>query len=232
LADLDDAEYSGGFSFIPSSSLKDNIFFADWSNDIVKMMEFGTDGLPLGTVDAPQISNFITLADGQVSRGFRPWGFFFDSIVSFSLYLHLHLLLSLTNHVCLSMLSTTPTPTQTNDFFVSTWGRTGGEGIFHFRGFAPGLSIPVVTANIEYEMNQALDILFSADANRKLGQDASAQVQLKYLRGRRYLGNKGQGEDHRADPCNKANPNAAHGLEMAGKNCKKEIVIPPAEESE
>jgi hypothetical protein len=98
-----------------------------------------------------------------------------------------------------------------------------------FRGFAPGLSIPVVTANIEYEMNQALEILFSA--RRKLGQDASAQVQLKYLRGRRNLENKGQGADHRADPCDKANPNAAHGLEMAGKNCnKKEIVIPTEEE--
>jgi hypothetical protein len=76
LADLDDAEYSGGCSFIPSSSLKDNLFFADWSNDIVKMMEFGTDGLPSGTVDAPQISDFITGIQG-------PWGFFFDPIVSY-----------------------------------------------------------------------------------------------------------------------------------------------------
>lgn len=94
------------------------------------------------------------------------------------------------------------------------------------------MSIPVVTANIKDEMQIALEILFSA--RRKLGQDASAQVQLKYLRGRRNLENKGQGADHRADPCDKANPNAAHGLEMAGKSCKKEkeTEIPTTQESE
>lgn len=75
-------EYAGGYSFIPSSSLKDNIFFADWDSGKVKMMEFGTDGLPLGTVDAPQISDFIVLEEGQSPSYFRPWGFFFDPIVS------------------------------------------------------------------------------------------------------------------------------------------------------
>ena len=124
---------------------------------------------------------------------------------------------------------------QTNDFFVSTWGKSGEyDGIVQFKGFAPGLDIDVVTENIQNEMKLVLQILFNASDRRKLGRDASAQVQLKlkYLRGRRNLENKGQGADHKADPCKKANLNAAHGLEMAGKNCNKETVIPPAEESE
>ena len=74
LADLA-PEYAGGCAFIPSSSLKGNIFFADWDYDLVKMIEFGADGLPLGTVSAPQISNFITGIED-------PWGFVFDPIVS------------------------------------------------------------------------------------------------------------------------------------------------------
>lgn len=202
LADLD-AEWSGGYSFIPSSSLKDNIFFADWDNGIVKMMKFGTDGLPLGTVDAPEVYDFITPADGQSPSDFYPWGFFFDEA--------------------------------TNDFFVSTWDRNGGDGILQFKGFVPGLNIDVVTENIKNELNIALDIHFGAveDVRRKL--QAKPESEFKYFRGhsqsqsRRNL-NEAQGEDHRADPCEKANSNAAHGLEIAAEKCKKETVIPPAEE--
>lgn len=70
LADLD-AYYAGGFSFIPSGSNKDNIFFADWDNDIVKMMEFDVDGRP---APGPINTDFIT--------GIKaPWGFFFDDKV-------------------------------------------------------------------------------------------------------------------------------------------------------
>lgn len=76
LADLD-AKYAGGYSFIPSSSLKDNIFFADWEHGIVKMMEFGTDGLPSG-----EVSDFITIRESQDACDFYPWGFFFDQAVS------------------------------------------------------------------------------------------------------------------------------------------------------
>ena len=81
LADLD-AEYGGGFSFIPSGSNKNNIFFSDWDNNIVKMLKFGTDGRPLVPTET---TDFITGIEG-------PWGFFFDPQVSVNLYLHRNLL--------------------------------------------------------------------------------------------------------------------------------------------
>ena len=121
---------------------------------------------------------------------------------------------------------------QTNDFFVSTWDRDGGDGILQYKGFAPGLSIPVVTENIQNEMQIALDILFSA--RRKL-QVKTDQPESKYFRGhsRRDLKAQAQaqaqGADHGADPCDHANSNAANGLAAAEK-CEK--AVPPAEESE
>lgn len=72
LANLD-AEWAGGFSFIPSGSNKGNIFFADWDNDIVKMMKFDATGRP-APAGNPEITDFITGIQG-------PWGFFFDEKV-------------------------------------------------------------------------------------------------------------------------------------------------------
>ena len=71
LAELD-AYYAGGYSFIPSGSNKNNIFFADWDNSIVKMMKFDAAGRP---VVPTQTTDFITGID-------RPWGFFFDPKVT------------------------------------------------------------------------------------------------------------------------------------------------------
>ena len=62
------AYYAGGFSFIPSGSNKDNIFFSDWNNDKVKMMNFDAGGRP---VVPTETIDFFTGISG-------PWGFFFD----------------------------------------------------------------------------------------------------------------------------------------------------------
>ena len=83
LADIG-ADYPGGFSFIPSGSNKDNIFFASWDDNLVKMMKFNdTDGRP---VVPTETTNFITGIE-------RPWGFFFDPLVSASHNLRCKLLL-------------------------------------------------------------------------------------------------------------------------------------------
>ena len=95
---------------------------------------------------------------------------------------------------------------QTNDFFVSTWNRNDGDGILQFKGFAPGLSIPVVTENIKNEMQIALDILFGARRKLKL-QVKTDQSESKYFRG------------HSRDPCEKANSNTADGLPIAAEKC-------------
>src|SRR6056300_1711523 len=71
LADID-AYYAGGFSFIPSGSNKNNIFFSNWDNNIVKMMKFDAGGRP---VVPTETTDFITGIK-------RPWGFFFDPQVS------------------------------------------------------------------------------------------------------------------------------------------------------
>ena len=62
------AYYAGGFSFIPSGSNKDNIFFSDWTNDKVNMMNFDAGGRP---VVPTETIDFFTGISG-------PWGFFFD----------------------------------------------------------------------------------------------------------------------------------------------------------
>lgn len=79
LAELD-PYYPGGFSFIPSGSNKDNIFFSDWDNDIVKMMEFDASGRP-APAGNPTVTDFINGIH-------RPWGFFFDDKVIANHYLH------------------------------------------------------------------------------------------------------------------------------------------------
>ena len=67
-----DAYYTGGFSFVPSGTNKNNIFLADYSNSIVKMMKFDSStGRPTGNVTNPEVTNFIEGISG-------PWGFFFD----------------------------------------------------------------------------------------------------------------------------------------------------------
>jgi len=77
----------------------------------------------------------------------------------------------------------------------------------------PGLDVEVVVANIKNEMMLALSILLGS--RRKL------------RRRREHLG-RGPWKQG-ADPCDKANPNAAGGLETAGKKCSS---VPPAGESE
>lgn len=71
LADID-ARYAGGFSFIPSGSNRNNIFFADYNNDIVKMMKFDASGRPAVPTETTDFITGIT----------APWGFFFDPQVS------------------------------------------------------------------------------------------------------------------------------------------------------
>ena len=67
-----DAYYTGGFSFVPSGTNKNNIFLADYDNSIVKMMKFDSStGRPTGNVTNPEVTNFIEGISG-------PWGFFFD----------------------------------------------------------------------------------------------------------------------------------------------------------
>ena len=63
-----DSEYTGGYSFIPSGSNKNNIFFADYEGDKVEMMTFDDSGRP---VVPTEITTFIEDIDD-------PWGFFFD----------------------------------------------------------------------------------------------------------------------------------------------------------
>jgi hypothetical protein len=86
LAELN-STYPGGFSFIPSGSYKGNIFYADWSKDAVKMMEFDASGRPAGNISHPVITEFITGIE-------RPWGFFFDpqviATVQFRFRAHCH----------------------------------------------------------------------------------------------------------------------------------------------
>ena len=66
------AFYTGGFSFVPSGTNKNNIFLADWDYNTVKMMTSDSStGRPTGNVTNPEVTDFIT----GISR---PWGFFFD----------------------------------------------------------------------------------------------------------------------------------------------------------
>ena len=60
-----------GFSFIPSGSYKNNIVWADWSNDTINMMTFDDSGRPVTNILTPEITTFI---EDFVS----PQGVFFD----------------------------------------------------------------------------------------------------------------------------------------------------------
>lgn len=120
-------------------------------------------------------------------------------------------------------------PTQTNDFFVSTWGAST-DGILQFLGFPPGLDINVVIANIQNEMQVALSILISGRRKLKLEDEQSKSLRSSH----RDLEEKVSENAKPANPCDKANPNAAGGLETAGKNCDgaKEVEIPNPDASE
>ncbi|KAL7426469.1 hypothetical protein ACHAXM_000467 [Skeletonema potamos] len=104
---------------------------------------------------------------------------------------------------------------QTNDFFVSTWDYRCADGIVHFGGFVPGLDVEVVVANIKNEMMLALSILL--DSRRKLRHRISTDQSKNG-----GLWNQG------ANPCDKANPNAAGGL---GKKCSFPSASPSASAS-
>lgn len=93
LADLDDIEYSGGFSFIPSGSYKGNIFYASWDDDLVKMMKFDASGRPAGNVTHPEITDFITGIE-------HPWGFFFDPQVIANVLFHFNFRAHRHHHHC------------------------------------------------------------------------------------------------------------------------------------
>ena len=162
--------YPGGFSFIPSGSYKNNIFFSDWEYGKVKMMKFDTNGLPVVPTDSV---DFYPVK--------KPWGFFFDPQVSCcslkqcSLQvqgLSVQHFLTLTNFLLLLHL-------QTNDFFVSTWGRSVTDGIVQFKGFPPGLNVEVVIANIQNEMQVALTFLLNSRRNRKLKADQQPTLDVK-----------------------------------------------------
>lgn len=74
------SDYNGGFSFIPSGSYKNDIVFADYEDESVKMMKFDDNGRPVvqGGADpytALKPTEITKLIEDNIDNA---WGVFFD----------------------------------------------------------------------------------------------------------------------------------------------------------
>mmetsp|Transcript_24396 Transcript_24396/g.34049 ORF Transcript_24396/g.34049 Transcript_24396/m.34049 type:complete len:434 (-) Transcript_24396:46-1347(-) len=78
-----DAQYPGGFAYIPSGSYKDSVLLSDYSNDQISLLSLDANGLcinatsglgELGTSN-PKIETFATDVENA-------WGFFFDPVTN------------------------------------------------------------------------------------------------------------------------------------------------------
>lgn len=77
---IDYSELNGGFSFIPSGSYKNDIVFADYDDDSVKMMKFDDNGRPVvqGGADPDTALKAAEITELIEDRIDYPWGVFFD----------------------------------------------------------------------------------------------------------------------------------------------------------
>ena len=74
--------------------------------------------------------------------------------------------------------------TSLTHYFISTWGSREGsfpaDGLVHFEGFPPSLDTSVVIANIQNEMNVALQILLAGRRKLKAAGKSPSKLRLDH----------------------------------------------------